>query len=142
MTARHAAPKKRAKREYEDDDFAKAVGRMITALERRASENPDALAYMLTIQDELRAAVDRAGYRLHAEGGFSLREIAKFLGFAGHAMTPQNAVKRWGPSAMARKLGVPTITQRINERKPVVQTASKSVWGDELAERRAARKSA
>jgi opacity protein-like surface antigen len=133
VTGRHAAAK-RPKKTYEDDDFAKMVGRMILALERRASENPDALAYMLTIQDELRAAVDRAGYRLGAGGEFSLREIAKHLGYGGHPMSPQNAIKRWGAAAMARKMNVPSITQKINERRDKLRQS------DELAARRAARK--
>lgn len=139
MTARHAAPKKRPKREYEDDDYAKFLGRAITGMEKRASENPDGLAYMLTLRDELGAAIDRAGYRLHSEAGFSLGDIARFLSFEGHPMTRQNAVKRWGPAAMARKMGITSITQKINERRAAVQAASQEVWGDELAARRAAR---
>lgn len=143
MSGRHAAPpKKRAKKQYEDDEFAKMVGRLVTALERRASENPDALAYMLTIQDEMKDAVDRAAHRLHIEAGFSLGDIARFLTFEGHTMTRQNAVKRWGPAAMARKLGLPSITAKLNERRASVQAASREVWGDELAARREARRSA
>lgn len=131
---KHAAPKRR--REIEDDDYAKFLGRAIVGMERRASENPDALAYLLTLQDELKAAVDRSAHRLHAEAGFSLGDIARFLSYEGHPMTRQNAVKRWGPSAMARKLGIPSLTQRINERRAVVREAAEKVWGDELAARR------
>lgn len=141
MAGRHAAGK-RPKKQYEDDDFAKMVGRMVTALEKRASENPDALAYMLTIQDEYRDAVDRAAHRLHTEGGFSLGDIARFLTFEGHTMSRQNAIKRWGPAAMARKMGLPSITAKINARRADVQAASREVWGDELAARREARRSA
>jgi|GEM_PF-5113570 len=137
MTARHAAPKRR--RTYEDDEFAKAAGRMILALERRASENPDALAYLLTLQDEMRDSVDRAAHRLHADAGFSLGDIARFLSLEGHPMSRQNAVKRWGPAAMARRLGAVSITQRINARRAGVTEAAREVWGDELAARRAAR---
>lgn len=141
MTGRHASPKGKAKikRTYEDDEFAKMVGRLVLALEKRASSNPDGLAYMLTIQDELRDSVDRAAHRLHTEAGFSLGDIARFLSFEGHTMSRQNAVKRWGPAAMARKMGVVSITERINARRPQVEAAGREVWGDELAARRAAR---
>lgn len=132
---KHAAPKR--KKSIEDDEYAKFLGRAIVGMERRASENPDALAYFLTLQDEMKAAIDRSGARLHSEAGFSLGEIAQFLSFEGHTMTRQNAVKRWGPSAMARKLGIPSLTARINERRKVVQEAAEKVWGDELAARRA-----
>jgi hypothetical protein len=131
---RHAAPKR--KRTYEDDDFAKFLGRAILALERRAIENPDGLAYFLTLQEEVKASIDRSAHRLHTEAGFSLGEIAQFLSFEGHPMTRQNAVKRWGPAAMARKMGIPSLTQRINERRAVVREAAEKVWGDELAARR------
>lgn len=136
---KHAAPKR--KREIEDDEYAKFLGRAILGMERRASENPDALAYFLTLQDEMKAAIDRSGARLHSEAGFSLGEIANFLSFEGHPMSRQNAVKRWGPAAMARKLGIPSLTARINERREAVKAAAARVWGDdELAARRAARK--
>lgn len=136
--AKHAAPKR--KKTYEDDEFAKVVGRFIVAMERRASENPDALAYMLTLQDEMRAAIDRAGYRLNTEAGFSFVEISRFLTYEGHPMTKQNAVKRWGPTAMAKKLGLPSITQKLNERREAIRAAAAQVWGDdELSARRAKR---
>lgn len=135
---KHSAPKR--KREIEDDEYAKFLGRAIIGMEKRASENPDALAYFLNLQDEMKAAIDRSGARLHSEAGFSLGEIATFLTYEGHKMTRQNAVKRWGPAAMARKLGIPSLTARINERRKVVQEAAEKVWGDELAARRAARK--
>lgn len=132
---KHSAPKR--KRTYEDDEYAKFLGRAIVAMERRASENPDALAFMMTLQDEMKASIDRAGHRLHAEAGFSLGDIARFLSYEGHAMSRQNAVKRWGPSAMARKLGIPSLTARINERRSAVREAAERVWGaDELAARR------
>jgi hypothetical protein len=138
--ARHAAPKRKRDR-IEDDEYAKFLGRAIVGMERRASEDPVALAYFLTLQDEMRAAIDRSGARLHSEAGFSLGEIANFLTFEGHKMTRQNAVKRWGPSAMARKLGIPSLTARINERRKAVQDAAERVWGaDELAARRERRK--
>lgn len=137
--AKHAAPKR--KKTYEDDEYAKFMGRAILAMEKRASENPDALAFMLTLQDELKESIDRAGHRLHAEAGFSLGDIARFLTFEGHAMSRQNAVKRWGPAAMARKLGLVSITEKINARRAAVREAAEQVWGrDELAARRAARK--
>lgn len=142
MTARHAAPKKRRKQTYEDDVFAKMLGRLISAMERRASENPDALAYMLTLRDEMGDAIDRAGYRLNTEAGFSLGRIAYFLSLEGHKMTRQNAVKRWGPAAMARKMGVATITARLNEKKKSIDAAAVEVFGDELAQRRAAKRAA
>lgn len=135
MTGRHAAPRKRPKRDVESDEFAKVVGRFILAMERRASEDPAALDYFLTLQDEMRAAVDRAAYRLHAEGQFTLGEIAYQLSFGPHKMSRQNVIKRWGPAAMARKMNVPSITQRINARRDAVQRA-----GDELAARRAAKR--
>lgn len=135
---KHAAPKR--KRQTEDDDYAKFLGRAIVAMERRASEDPVALAYFMDLQDELRDAINRAGVRLHAEAGFSLGDIARFLTFEGHKMTRQNAVKRWGPSAVARALGVPSITQKINERRARVEESAREVFGDELAARRAARK--
>jgi hypothetical protein len=136
---KHSAPKR--KKAYEDDEYAKFLGRAIVAMERRASENPDALAYFLTLQDEMKSAIDRAGARLHSEAGFSLGEIATFLTYEGHKMTRQNAVKRWGPAAMARKLGIPSLTARINERRTAVREAAERVWGrDELAARREARK--
>lgn len=139
MTGRHAAPKKRRK-DYEDDEFAKAAGRFILALERRASENPDALGYMLDLQDEMADAVNRAGARLHAEAGFSLGEITKFLAYAGRPVSRQAVIKRWGPSAVARRMGVPSITQKINERRSVIHEAAERAFGaDELAARRAAR---
>lgn len=138
--AKHAAPKKR-KRDIEDDEYAKFLGRAIVAMEKRASENPDGLAYFLTLQEEMKAAIDRAGARLHSEAGFSLGEIAQFLTYEGHPMSRQNAVKRWGPAAMARKLGIPSLTARINERRTAVREAAARVWGaDELAARREARK--
>lgn len=135
--AKHAAPK-RKRQPIEDDEYAKFLGRAILGMEKRASENPDALAYFLTLQDEMKAAIDRSGARLHTEGGFSLGEISQFLTFEGHPMTRQNAVKRWGPAAMARKLGIPSLTARINERRQAVKDAAEKVWGaDELAARRA-----
>jgi hypothetical protein len=138
---KHSAPKRR--KQYEDDEYAKFLGRAIVAMERRASENPDALAYFLTLQDEMKGAIDRAGARLHTDAGFSLGEIAQFLTYEGHPMSRQNAVKRWGPSAMARKLGIPSLTAKINERRAAVREAAERVWGtDELAARRAARKGA
>ncbi|AGS73932.1 hypothetical protein [Streptomyces collinus] len=130
--AKHAAPKRR-KQPIEDDEYAKFLGRAILGMERRASENPEALAYFLTLQEELKTAIDRAGYRLHVENGWSLQEIATQLGYAGHSMSRQNAVKRWGPSAMARKLGIPSITKKINERRDAIRAHV----GDELAARRA-----
>lgn len=134
--AKHAAPKRR-KREYEDDDYAKFLGRAIAAMERRASENPDALAYMMDLQDEMRDAINRAGHRLHAEAGFSLGDVARFLTLNGHKMSRQNAVKRWGPAAVARALGLTSITEKINARRATVVDAAREVWGDELAARRA-----
>lgn len=139
--AKHAAPKRR-KREYEDDDYAKFLGRAIKAMERRASENPDALAYMMDLQDEMRDAINRSGHRLHAEAGFSLGDIARFLTLGGHKMSRQNAVKRWGPTAVARALGLTSITDKLNARRAVIESAAKEVWGDELAARRTARKGA
>ncbi len=137
MTGRHAGPPKgkRRRKETEDDEFAKAAGRFIAALERRASTNPDALAYMLTLRDEMSGAIDRAGHRLTSEAGFSLTEIATFLGFAGHPMTRQNAAKRWGAAAMARKLGVPSITARINEQRERSQSAAAETFGTAYSDR-------
>jgi hypothetical protein len=135
---RHAAPKR--KRTYEDDDFAKFLGRALVAMERRASENPEALALLMTLQDEMKDSVNRAGVRLHADAGFSLGDIARFLTFEGHAMSRQNAVKRWGPASVARALGLPSITEKINARRTAVRDAAERVWGDELAARREARK--
>lgn len=127
---RHAAPKTRKpaqdvdgqdvapkrKREWEDDDFAKAVGRFITAMERRASTNPDGLAYMLTLKAEMDKAITRAGHSLSTAGGgqFSLGEIANFLTFNGHRMSRQAAQQRWGAASIARKLGMPRIYEEIN----------------------------
>lgn len=110
----HAAPKRR-KREYEDDDFATATGRFVTALERRASVNPDALAYMLTIRAEMDKGITRAGHALtHAGGGqYSLGELAQFLTFNGHKMSRQAAQQRWGASSIARKLGMPAIREEL-----------------------------
>lgn len=136
---KHAAPKRR-KKTYEDDEYAKFLGRAILAMERRASEDPVALAYFMDLQDEMRDAINRAGVKLHAEAGRSLRDIARFLTLEGHKMTPQNAIKRWGPSSVARALGVPSITKKINERRTAVKAAAAEVWGiEELAARRAAR---
>lgn len=136
--AKHAAPKR--KKTYEDDEYAKFLGRAILAMERRASEDPVALAYFLDLQEEMRDSINRAGIKLHAEAGWSLREIAKFLTIEGHKMTPQNAIKRWGPSAVAARLGVPSITKKINARKNAIKEAAAEVWGiEELAARRAAR---
>lgn len=114
MTGRHAAPKPR-KRTYEDDQYAAACGRMLVALERRASENPDALAYMLTLRAELDNGITRAGHALSTAGGgqFSLGEIAQFLTYNGHKMSRQAAQQRWGASSIARKLGLPQVTQAI-----------------------------
>lgn len=114
-TGRHAAPKRR-KREYEDDDYAKACGRMLVALERRACENPDALAYMLTLKAEMEKSITRAGHALSTAGGgqFSLGEIAGFLTYNGHKMSRQAAQQRWGASSIARKLGLPRITEALN----------------------------
>lgn len=111
----HAAPKRR-KRTYEDDDYAKACGRMLTALERRASENPDALAYLLTLRAETDQAITRAGHALTPAGGgqFSLGELAAFMTYNGHKMSRQAAQQRWGASSVAAKLGMPKITEKIN----------------------------
>lgn len=106
-----ATPRKRRKREYEDDDFAKACGRMATALERRASENPDALAYLLTLRAELDGAITRAGHELYESKRFSLGELAQFMTYNGHKMSRQAAQQRWGRPA-GIKLG--TITEKIN----------------------------
>lgn len=127
---RHAAPKARKhvqdvdaiepaprrRREVEDDDFAKATGRFITAMERRASVNPDGLAYMLTLKAEMDKAITRAGHSLSTAGGgqFSLGEIANFLTFNGHKMSRQAAQQRWGAASIARKLGMPRIYEEIN----------------------------
>lgn len=112
---RHAAGTRR-KREYEDDAYAKACGRMLTALERRASTNPDALAYMLTLRAEMDKAITRAGHALTPAGGgqFSLAEIANFLTFNGHKMSRQAAQQRWGAASIARRLGMPRVTEAIN----------------------------
>jgi hypothetical protein len=134
---KHAAPKR--KRSYEDEDFAKFLGRALAAMERRASENPEALALLMTLQDEMKDSVNRAGHRLHVEAGFSLGDIARFLTFEGHAMSRQNAVKRWGPASVARALGLTSITERINARRTALKDAAHAVWGDELAARRAAK---
>lgn len=123
------APRKRRKKEYEDDEFAKAAGRMITALGRRASTNPEALAFMLDMQRILRDETDRAAAALHADAGFSLGEIARFLTEFGHKMTRQNAVKRWGPASMARKLAPTAVANVINLAKYRAQKAKATVWG-------------
>jgi hypothetical protein len=104
VSGRHATCKPRKKREVEDDQFAKACGRFLAALERRASVNPDGLAYMLTLQQEMKEAVERAGYLLQKEGGFSLGEIAQFMTFNGHKMSRQAAQQRWGAAAIAAKI--------------------------------------
>jgi len=135
---KHGAPKR--KRVYEDDDYAKFLGRALKAMENRASENPEALALLMTLQDEMKDAVNRAGHRLHVDAGFSLGDISRFLTFEGHPMSRQNAVKRWGPASVARALGLTSITERINARREAVKAAADAVWGDELAARRAARK--
>lgn len=108
-----ATPRRRRTRAYEDDDFAKACGRMIAALERRASENPEALAYLLTLRAELDGSITRAGHALSTQGGgqFSLTLIAQYVTDNGHKMSKQAAQQRWGRPA-AIKLG--TITERIN----------------------------
>lgn len=113
MTGRHAAPKRRP-RETEDDDFAKMLGRMVNALERRASVNPDALAYALTVRTAMDESITRAGHALSRQGGgqFSLGELAQFMSDNGHKMSRQAAQQRWGKPA-AIKLGL-TITERIN----------------------------
>lgn len=129
MTGRHAAPKR--KRTYEDDEFAKATGRMITAMERRACSNPDALAYMMDLQDLIRDAVNRAGVSLHADAGFSLGDIARFLTLEGHPMTRQNAVKRWGPASVARKLMPTRVAEVINLTRFRAEKARHEVWGDD-----------
>lgn len=131
MTARHAAPKERRKKEYEDDEFAKAAGRMINALGRRAATNPEALAFMLDMRKVLADETDRAAASLHADAGFSLGEIARFLTEFGHPMTRQNAVKRWGPSSMARKLAPAQIAQVFNLAKFRAQKARAATWGDD-----------
>ncbi|MFD8943342.1 hypothetical protein ACFV00_15255 [Streptomyces californicus] len=133
MTGRHAAPKRRRK-EYEDDEFAKASGRFITAMGRRAATNPDALAYMLDLQQVMKDEIDRAAASLHADAGFSLGEIARFLTENGHKMTRQNAIKRWGPSSMARKLAPAAIAQVINLARVRAQRARAEVWGAQDAE--------
>jgi hypothetical protein len=111
----HAAPKRR-KRTYEDDEFAKAAGRMLTALEKRASVNPDALAYLLTLRSETDQAITRAGHALTPAGGgqFSLGELAQFMTYNGHKMSRQAAQQRWGAASIAAKLGMPRIADRIN----------------------------
>lgn len=118
---RHAAPKgaeapTRRKREVEDDAFAKATGRFITAMEKRASVNPDGLAYLLTLRMEMDKAITRAGHALSTSGGgqFSLGEIAGFLTDNGHRMSRQAAQQRWGKASIARKLGMPRIAEEIN----------------------------
>lgn len=130
MTGRHAAPK-RPKRTYENDEYAKTVGRMIVAMGRRASEDPVALAYMLDLQQVMREEIDRAGAALHSEAGFSLGDIARFLTFEGHSMTRQNAVKRWGPSAIARKLAPAAVSNVINLARERALRARREVWGDD-----------
>lgn len=115
MTARHAAPRARArpKRTYEDDDYAKAVGRMLAAIERRAQTNPDALAYLLTMRQHIDGSILRAGHALSRQGGgaYSLAELAAFMTDNGHSMSRQAAQQRWGRPAAIR-LG--TITEAIN----------------------------
>lgn len=128
MTGRHAA-KPRRKKEYEDDEFAKAAGRMINALGRRAAQNPEALAFMLDMQSVLKNETDRAAAALHADAGFSLGEISRFLTEFGHPMTRQNAVKRWGPSSMARKLAPAAIANVFNLAKFRASKARAEVWG-------------
>lgn len=114
MAGQHAAPKR--KRTYEDDDYAKFGGRILTALERRASVNPDALAYLLTLRAETDQAITRAGHALTPAGGgqFSLGELAAFMTYNGHKMSRQAAQQRWGAKSVAAKLGLPRITEQIN----------------------------
>jgi len=121
---------KRRKKEYEDDEFAKAAGRMINALGRRAATNPEALAFMLDMQRILKDETDRAAAQLHADAGFSLGEIARFLTEFGHKMTRQNAVKRWGPASIARKLAPAQIANVINLSKVRARKARAEVWGE------------
>ncbi|MGW4205000.1 hypothetical protein [Streptomyces sp. NPDC004726] len=132
MTGRHAAPKRR--KSYEDDEFAKASGRFITAMGRRAAVNPEGLAYMLTLQQTMKEEIDRAAASLHADAGFSLGEIARFLTEFGHPMTRQNAVKRWGPSSMARKLAPAAVANVINLAKIRARRARAEVWKDTPAD--------
>jgi hypothetical protein len=101
MTGRHAAPKRR-KRSYEDDDFAKALGRFIDAMGRRAQENPDALGYMLVLHDRMKDQLDEAGYAL-TNAGWSSNFLAMSATYAGKEMTRQNVTKRWGAAAQQRK---------------------------------------
>ncbi|MBT2400630.1 hypothetical protein [Streptomyces sp. ISL-100] len=133
MSGRHAVPKKR-KKEYEDDDFAKAAGRFITAMGRRASENPEALAFMIGLGKVMKDETDRAAAALHADAGFSLGEIAKFLTDFGHPMTRQNAQKRWGPTSIARKMAPTQVANVINLAKVRAQKARAEVWGKTDAE--------
>jgi hypothetical protein len=104
MTGRHAAPKPR-KREYEDDDFAKALGRFIDAMGRRADTNPDALGYMLLMHERMGERIDEAGYSL-TNAGWSSNFLAMSATQAGKPMTRQNVTKRWGAAAQLRKQSV------------------------------------
>lgn len=129
MTGRHAAPKRR-KRSYEDDEFAGTVGRMITAMGRRAGENPEALALMHGLQDLMRDETNRAGAALHADAGFSLGEIAKFMTEFGHPMSRQAAAKRWGPTSVARAMAAPRVSNVIRLVRERAESAISATWGE------------
>lgn len=102
MSGRHAAPKRR-KVEYEDDAFASCVGRMIQAMGKRASSNPEGLALLLTLRQLLDEEIETAGAALAKEANFSLGELSVFMTEFGHPLSRQAAQQRWGETALLKK---------------------------------------
>lgn len=72
-------------------DYAGMVRRIVRAYGRRiANADPDDLVLILSVRDELDAAIDAAVAGMRSNG-FSWSEIARPLG-----MTRQGAQQRWG----------------------------------------------
>lgn len=74
----------------EDEDYAAFVRRAVRGLGRRASEDPEALAYLASVQQLVHATITDSARALHA-AGFSWAEIARPLG-----VTRQTAHERFG----------------------------------------------
>ena len=91
MVQRSRRPR-RPRRQKDNLEYLGMMRRMLKGYCRRVvDEDPSTLAEMLTLETELKQAIDDAGHRLHYEQNYSWRDIGYEVG-----MTRQGAQLRWG----------------------------------------------
>jgi hypothetical protein len=85
---------KRPRRQVENDEYAAFIQRILRACSRRVGDGDvEALALMLSLADEIDAAIAEAVKGLRARG-YSWAEIGSRLG-----ITRQAAQQRWGTTS-------------------------------------------